>query len=733
MKLDLIILLLCTVSIALLGLIVYARSPTTKINKLFVILAVCLIFWTGFNYISDHAQSHNLLFTRLTFLFGIASMFFVIQFVANFPRSDLFVKSRLSKLYTAFTAILIPITLLPQFVESVSTKSLSQNPVGGSVTTGYLYSLFLVYVVLSLAILFRVILTQKNKADTHKQKRQVSTISSGIIIYATLAITSNVVLPTVIDDWSISRFGPVFTLIFVGTVAYSIVKHKTFDIRVVIARTLGYVFSIGALALLYGVIAFFVIGTFIFSAETSQVMRQATYTSLAIVLAFTFAPLKKFFDGATNRLFYRDAYDSQVLLDELNKVLVSTIDLNKLLEKSSEVIARVIKTEFCLFGLKEVGDAPQRIIGTKDKKFDKDDIAAVRAITPNSKVKTIVTDELEENKSKLHDLLRKNDIAVMLRLTKTPTKQEEGIGYILLGNKKSGSPYTRQDIQVLEIIADAMVIAIQNALRFEEIQHFNVTLQDKVDDATGKLRSANKRLIELDQTKDDFISMASHQLRTPLTSIKGYVSMVIDGDVGKVSKKQADLLSRAFVSSQQMVYLIADLLNVSRLRTGKFVIDRKETNLSQLIDGEITQLKETAKTRNIELVYEKPKSFPALMLDETKTRQVIMNFIDNAIYYTPSGGHINITLEDAGGAINFMVKDDGIGVPKSEQHNLFTKFYRAGNAKKARPDGTGLGLFMAKKVVAAQGGSILFSSAENKGSTFGFTFAKKPLLPEKSE
>ena len=117
------------------------------------------------------------------------------------------------------------------------------------------------------------------------------------------------------------------------------------------------------------------------------------------------------------------------------------------------------------------------------------------------------------------------------------------------------------------------------------------------------------------------------------------------------------------------------------------------------------------------------------MLDETKIRQVIMNFTDNAIYYTPAGGHIHVGLADKGQSIELTVKDDGLGVPKTEQHHLFGKFYRAGNARKARPDGTGLGLFMAKKVIAAQGGAIIFHSEEGKGSTFGFSFAKEKLLP----
>jgi signal transduction histidine kinase len=115
------------------------------------------------------------------------------------------------------------------------------------------------------------------------------------------------------------------------------------------------------------------------------------------------------------------------------------------------------------------------------------------------------------------------------------------------------------------------------------------------------------------------------------------------------------------------------------------------------------------------------------MLDETKTRQVIMNLVDNAIYYTPTGGHIKVQLTAADKTVELRVVDDGIGVPKSEQHHLFTKFFRAGNARKARPDGTGLGLFMAKKVVLAQGGSIIFESRENVGSTFGFSFPRAKL------
>jgi len=279
--------------------------------------------------------------------------------------------------------------------------------------------------------------------------------------------------------------------------------------------------------------------------------------------------------------------------------------------------------------------------------------------------------------------------------------------------------------ELLERLSEAVGVAVDNRLLFEENQH-----------VLKQLQKTNQKLRDLDQAKDEFISMASHQLRTPLTSMKGYVSMVLEGDSGKITKTQKNLLEQAFGSSQRMVYLIADLLNVSRLRTGKFVIESKPTNLADVIEGEISQLMTSASAKKLTLTYVKPKNFPLLMLDETKIRQVVMNFADNAIYYTPAGGTIVVKLSEKGGSVECTVSDDGIGVPKDAQHHLFSKFYRADNAKEARPDGTGLGLFMAKKVIVAQGGAVIFNSPAidgpskdpaKPGSTFGFTFSKTKL------
>lgn len=722
------ILLAISIPNFILGTFILLRNLKDKANVFFAMFALSVGLWSlglaGFIF-SDSSRI-ALWWAREYYtaaaLIAIAFLCFTLSFTKKIQKiSHLKAYIWLLPVFFIFTIILFDTKLLMSgIIYHYWGKEVVLNPIGYSLYSFY----FIIYVLAGF-----IVLVKSWVKTTGVERLYLRYITTGLVIAFSLGATFNLFYPA-FGNYRYIWVGPLFTLAYVSLVSHAIVKHKLFDIRLIVARSIGYALSIFFLGSFYGLVAFNLINRFAFHSNEITLTQQFIYTLLAVSIAFTFQPLKKFFDRVTNQIFYRDAYEPQVLIDKLNKVLVGTIELEQLLKKSAGVIGETLKADFCVFGIKENAGKPRRIVGDSRRHLSDPDIDYVRSITPKIYTKVIIADELEDNDKHLQDVLRKNNIAVLARLTETPQKVSEGIGYVVLGSKKSGNPYSTQDKRMLEIIADELVIAIQNALRFEEIQEFNLTLQQKVDEATKQLRRTNEKLRQLDETKDDFISMASHQLRTPLTSVKGYVSMVLEGDSGKINTNQRKLLDQAFISSQRMVYLIADLLNVSRLKTGKFIIEPKETNLADVVEGEISQLIETAKGRGLELSYSKPKDFPALMLDDTKIRQVIMNFADNAIYYTPSGGHIKVELEDKGQSIEFRVVDDGIGVPKSEQHHLFNKFYRAGNAKKARPDGTGLGLFMAKKVIVAQGGTLLFSSFEGKGSTFGFSFAKSPLLPQ---
>jgi signal transduction histidine kinase len=342
----------------------------------------------------------------------------------------------------------------------------------------------------------------------------------------------------------------------------------------------------------------------------------------------------------------------------------------------------------------------------------------------HSRRKVIVRDNIEDTveASGIIGVLRSQNIAMYKPLI----VNRKTIGYLCVSDKANGTSYSHDDIEFIDIISNELAIALQNAQQFRKIQHFNDDLQNEVKEATSELRLTNKKLREIDASKDEFISMASHQLRTPLTSIKGYLSMILDGDLGEIRPEQRKALEEAFDSSQRMVYLIGDFLNLSRIQTGKFELEKTPVSLPLLLGEEIDQLRQSAKARNVTLLYDEPSNFPSLEIDETKIRQVMMNFIDNAIYYAkPDGGEILILLESHRDAITFSVRDNGIGVPTQAKKRLFSKFYRADNAKKARPDGTGIGLYMAKRVVVAHGGSIVFESIEGEGSVFGFRLPLK--------
>lgn len=724
---DVIVLLITCIVNLVLGGLVLVRNTKLRSSRAFFSTSFFLSAWAVTNFLTNHhfaALFYNNFFNRLAFCTAALAILSSVWFSFNFPILQT-PSRRLRAILYILGASIVVLSLTPYIAGRVSYQGSDLHFSIGVLLGAYIISFLLFFAVVA-RNLIRVMRRYKGK-----ERQQVVYILVGLSITTLVGLVTNAILPSITASWQTASLGPVATIGLVGTTAYSIIKHRLFDLRLAVARSLAYLLTIVVVVGLYAVMAFG-LSDLIFNLNIG-LDKKLFLTLFSVLTAILFQPVKKFFDKITNRYFYRDAYDPQELLNTLNKVLVSTTNLTRLSDGVTATLKASFKSEYCAVILMDPKTSvATHVIGSGDQKFTGNDLKTMhtKALVAERHPLVIATDDLEYADSSLKRILVKDGVAVLAQIGHRTHNGNEALGHLLFGQKRSGNPYSSQDLRIIETIANELVIAFQNALRFEEIENFNATLQQKVDDATHKLRRTNEKLRQLDETKDDFISMASHQLRTPLTSVKGYVSMVIDGDAGELTQMQRKLLTQAFISSQRMVYLISDLLNVSRLRTGKFIIETVPVNLSTVVQEEVKQLVETAKGRNLQLVYHKPEHFPSLMLDETKMRQVIMNFIDNAIYYTPSGGTITVSLVERPQVVELTVTDNGIGVPKSEQHHLFSKFYRADNAKRARPDGTGLGLFMAKKVIMAQGGSVVFKSKEGAGSTFGFTFAKTALVPQ---
>lgn len=700
----------------LIAMAVIARDRKKTANLAFFLHSLFVSFWAigvgGFLLFNGHQSDLN--WVKLYYASALGIGFSVYLFSQVFP--DKKVNRTSGFLGLLFIGLLLPILFIDNFIVKEVLYDGSSKSVVLNTPVYVVYSVYLL-------VTFGLALTNIYKTSKIRQgieSQQARTFFWGYIIASLTGILFNLVLPFV-GNYSLIWLGPLATVIYVFSVGYSIVKHRMFNIRLVVARSLAYAFSISIMLLAYAGSTYFLADSAF--DNSNQQVKDISILILVIFASVSYSPIKKFFDRITNNIFYRDAYDPQTFLDQLNKTLVGNIETGILLRHTATVIEQNIKAA-CHIYVKQTDTTSARIMGTTKMTLSTRDTSLICEELTAIAEKVVVTDDLQDHYVTLKKVLEANDIAVISSLVTSYGDSREATAYLMLGSKHSGNSYSKQDIRIINIITDELLIAIQNALRFEEIQSFNITLQDRINDATSKLKRTNEKLKELDETKDEFISMASHQLRTPLTSVKGYLSMVLEGDAGKINENQRQLLSQAFTSSQRMVFLIADLLNVSRLKTGKFVINKSPTNLVSMVESEMAQLTEVARSHNLKLTFNKPDNFPILDLDETKTRQVIMNFVDNAIYYTPSGGHIKLELRTDRSSVYFLVKDNGLGVPKKDQSHLFGKFYRAKNAQKVRPDGTGLGLFMAKKIVSDQDGTILFESVEGKGSTFGFKFAK---------
>ncbi len=699
--------------------VIIVRNYHVRINILLALTMISNVLWAlgDAMMISAGTVDDALLWSRVFFIAPMLTAFFLILFAYSFPDNK--------KLPIVQTVLLaIPIIVMSG-VTIVGENLLVNEFFKGERINEYMVNtrMFLLYglfFVLYFSISY-VILFVKSRQHRGIEKIQINYVLVGAVASSSLALISNILLPF-FGNTKFVWVGPLLTLIYVFFSTYAIAKHHLFDIRATIARSVAYVLALASMLAIYVIMIFGVSDSFI---DTSGIdsSQRIIYALFAVILAFTYQPLKKFFDKLTDKIFYRQSYDSEQILNEYSDFLVDEVETDEIIDYTLIMLNSALNPESAYIILYKNGagewyDNTGIILGdTRDAMARALEYQKPSILT--SDLSGIREDEFTKN---IKDHLAGENVRLSVKLS-THGQLE---GFILLGEKKNGSRYSPDDYKFLTTVANELSVSLQNSERFDEIEKFNKTLKEQIEAATKQLRASNRKLQSLDQAKDEFISMASHQLRTPLTSVKGYVSMMMDGDAGPVTDDQKRLLGEAFASSQRMVYLISDLLNVSRLKTGKFIIEKTSVNLPKMVEQEVTQLIPSAQTRNLTLSYAPPTRFPELMLDETKTRQVVMNFIDNAIYYTKSGGQIEVNLRVNKNQVEYRVKDSGIGVPTRDQHKLFTKFFRARNARSARPDGTGLGLYMAQKIITAQGGSIHFVSKEGKGSEFGFNL---PLSP----
>ncbi|MFA6963761.1 MAG: ATP-binding protein [Patescibacteria group bacterium] len=276
---------------------------------------------------------------------------------------------------------------------------------------------------------------------------------------------------------------------------------------------------------------------------------------------------------------------------------------------------------------------------------------------------------------------------------------------------------------LLIVLASGSVWLVKSVKR--EIQQ-----RKEIEKLAEELKEANEHLKEVDKLKDDFLSMASHELNTPIAAIQGYLSMIlVEGLGGKIPDKARGFLNSVFESAKRLGNMVKDLLNVSRIESGRIHIIWEQKPIEDVINQAVTEVMSKALEAKHSLTFEKPKhKMPSTWFDVTRITEVLINIIGNAIKYTDPGGKIVARVMNDDQKIVVSVQDNGRGIPKDKQTGVFEKFTQV-DVLKDQVKGTGLGMYISKKFIELQKGKIWFTSeGEGKGTTFFFTM---PILKEK--
>lgn len=305
----------------------------------------------------------------------------------------------------------------------------------------------------------------------------------------------------------------------------------------------------------------------------------------------------------------------------------------------------------------------------------------------------------------------KRDDVILKPLNEIENQAIKKVGLLLEKNKEkhdSSAVIFEQDRQMLEIVF-APVIDASGGICGQLLIFHDVTREKAIE-----------------KMKSEFVSIAAHQLRTPLSAIKWTLRLVLDQDFGSISSQQAEILQKGYQSNERMINLVNDLLNVARIEEGRFIYKFTRISFVSLIKETIDALQSLIKIKNVAVKFNGSKGATLeIMGDQEKIKLAIQNLIENALNYSPAGSCVTISLKYDKIGLVFGVTDKGMGVPKDQQSRLFTKFFRGNNAVKMETEGTGLGLFIVKNIIEGHGGKVWFKSEEGKGSVFYFSLPVK--------
>jgi signal transduction histidine kinase len=694
-----------------LGFFVFFNNRRKKTNIVYALISLSVFAWCLAMVFYRVSDSNLIIFwTRFLYLAPVftAAFFFYFSFIF-LKEKDKFSNQGL---FAAISIVIISIMVI--FTDEVIKEIFIIENGENVIIFGSLYFIYFFYISFFFTYAY-INFLRKYFSSEGIARQQIFYVFTGTFLASAIGMTTNLLLPT-FGIFSYNWVGQIASISMSGFIAYAIIVHRLMDIKIVLRKYSVFILSLLVIMLPAAPIMI----------AAKKYFPSMEFLVFAVVLGFAvlvFSSTKAYFYRLANKYFFTSLYDSGRIISEISDNLRMTLEI----EKISDCIFKSINKAFHVksFVILLYDEKKKKYIRQYGVNFDigkgdylADNLELHRFFKEKNKI--IILEELVNSNQpdglrQALAIFEKNNASVIAPFS----IKDKIIGLFVLGPKESGDMYNNEDLQVLEIIGAQAAIAIENAILFEKTKDFNIELEKEVEKATKDLREVNRTLMKLDGAKSEFISIASHQLRTPLTVIKGYVSMVLERNFGDLSKAEEGALNKVYSSNERLINLVENLLNVSRIESGRLQFDFKLERFEILIDSVIEELRGYAKKKGLRLVYKKPeKPLPKIMYDNEKLRQVLMNLIDNAIKYTKKGA-VAISLKKKGDSAEFSVSDSGIGIREEDLPNLFKKFSRGTGTSLIHTEGTGLGLYVARQIIEAHGGKVrVESKGEGKGSLF---------------
>jgi signal transduction histidine kinase len=710
LSLGSIITFLAAIANLLLGLFTLHKNPRNATNRLFFLFAVSLSSYLIVNHFAISQTTSQATFFWVKTIMAEASVinwiFYIL--VTTYPRSSLQTKKITFLLTGLVSLLLVVLAYMNLIFSSVQLTDSGTNSVPGPAMPVFLLQTF---TFLGGGFF--------NLIKKFRRSRGIEKIQQKLLLYATIAmffaiLLTNLIVVIIFNTSVFVGLLPIYITVFVATITYSIVKHRFLDIGVLVARTVSFTLLLAIISAIYAV------GLLTFSYFVPQEVRAAVTVILALILAVTFNPLRRILERVTENIFHKRGYDSEELLEDLGNIMSSTLSLNSLTEKVINQLQKTIhitKSVFLLFSQED----DHIVVKSFGYKSTPDlSIEDIKMLAKRAKSTPLVFEELDEGNTK--KFIRSHDISVVIPLQ--VSKKLHGI--FVISEKSSGDIYTKQDIEVLEIFGPQISVAIQNSLAYDEIRRFNITLKKEIAAATKRLRKANRDLRHLDKLKDEFVFIATHELKNPVTAMRGYLYMLQKDMYGKIPEKMQEAVEQINTSNQQLVQLVNDLLQIARAEAKTITIKTEPIDLCEIVDEIVKSLKPLADQKKLSLAHDCKDGSMRIEADSNRLKEILNNLLSNSIKYS-NKGTVTVTHavdEKQKDMVITNVVDQGDGISEKDQEKIFTRFFRSEEELAKGVPGTGLGLFIVKQLVEKMGGKIWFESKLGEGSTFSFSLPK---------